>query len=265
MQSNRRCFLKASVLGVAGIVFAGNRTAFAASELTEEERKLLSGFTWFKQSGFRILDGDKVIYFDPYQLTQTIHDADVIFISHSHGDHCDIASIQRIIKDSTRIVTEPESAAKIASISSNVITVSPGDTITIDDYICEAVPSYNVNKTNHPKSKNYLGFIVTLRDGRRIYHAGDTDRISEMTGFNADVALLPCGGTYTMSAAEAAEAAKDIQPKLVVPMHYGAAVGSIRDAEQVRDLLAGVVPVVIMDEGQTIDPLPTKILNHAIY
>ena len=67
--------------------------------------------------------------------------------------------------------------------------------------------------------------------GRRIYFAGDTDLIPEMADIRADVALLPVGGTYTMDAQEAAQAAAILKPKVVVPMHTLDA-----DLEQFRSL-----------------------------
>jgi L-ascorbate metabolism protein UlaG (beta-lactamase superfamily) len=99
----------------------------------------------------------------------------------------------------------------------------------------EAVPAYNINKQFHPKSNGWVGFVFTL-DGERIYQAGDTDLIPEMKDIKADVALLPVGGTYTMTAKEAAEAADWIKPRLAIPMHYGKNVGSLADAEEFKRL-----------------------------
>ncbi len=258
LSANRRRFLQISGLGLAGITFTEPPRISAAS-LSDASQRLLSGLTWFKQSGFRLKVEGKSIYFDPYQLSETTHDADILLITHSHNDHCDTSSVSKIAKTGTIAITEPESAAKIKSLVSDIRTVAPGDTITLDGIRIDAVASYNINKTNHPKSKNYLGFVVTLPDGRRFYQAGDTDKIPEMTEIHTDVALLPCGGTYTMTAAEAAEAAQVIQPKIVVPMHYGSAAGSVRDAQKVQELLAGIIEVVIFDPGQTIEAPPTAI------
>lgn len=250
-------------MGILVMRFAMNKPVQAATELSEQAQKLLAGFTWFKQSGFRIQDADKVLYFDPYQLTETTHDADWIFISHSHSDHCDPGSVQKIYQSTTRLITEPESAAKMNQIVADITIVAPGDSISLEGRKIELVPSYNLVKTNHPKSKNYLGFIVTLSDGRRVYQAGDTDKIPEMATIDTDIALLPCGGTFTMTASEAAEAAQMIQPKIVVPMHYGSAVGSVRDAEKVKELLLDSIEVVILDPGQTV-PITTRVSNWTI-
>jgi L-ascorbate metabolism protein UlaG (beta-lactamase superfamily) len=74
-------------------------------------------------------------------------------------------------------------------------------------------------------------------DGTRVYHAGDTDFIPEMKNIKCDVALLPVSGTYVMTAEEAAEAAAAINPKIAVPMHYAAIVGTDGDAERFKSLV----------------------------
>lgn len=253
--TTRRSFLRVSALGAVALAGSGSRFSQAYTELSEQAQKLLAGFTWFKQSGFRIQDGDKVIYIDPYGLSSGSNDADLILITHSHYDHCDAASIKKIVKDGTKLVTEPESAANLKSLISDITIFAPGDTLTVDGIQIEGVRSYNLTATNHTKSKNYLGFVVTLSDGRRIYHAGDTDKIPEMESIRCDVALLPCGGTFSMDSTQAAEAAKVIQPKIVVPMHYGSAIGTVKDAQAVQEKLQGIIEVVIFNAGQSVEPI----------
>jgi L-ascorbate metabolism protein UlaG (beta-lactamase superfamily) len=89
--------------------------------------------------------------------------------------------------------------------------------------------------------------VVTL-DGVRYYHTGDSDLTPEMQAVKADVLLVPVGGTYTMTAAEAARAARAIAPRLAVPMHWGDIVGERADAEAFQRE-AGV-PVRILDPGR---------------
>jgi L-ascorbate metabolism protein UlaG (beta-lactamase superfamily) len=95
------------------------------------------------------------------------------------------------------------------------------------------VPAYNLDKFRspgelyHPKEAGYVGFVVTL-DGKRIYHAGDTDHIPEMADLrDINIALLPVSGIYVMTADEAVEAAKTIQPDVAIPMHVGRGIGSL--------------------------------------
>jgi len=196
--------------------------------------------TWLGHDGFLIKGDDKAIVIDPFQVRQC-EPADIILVTHEHYDHCSPEDIQKIRKDSTVIITESDSAKKL---SGDIRVVRPGDRLTVLGVQIEAVPAYNTNKSFHPKQNGWLGFIVTLA-GVRIYHAGDTDLIPEMGSLKADIALLPVSGTYVMTAEEAVEAARVIKPKLVIPMHYGAIVGSADDARRFRDALAGVCEVVL--------------------
>ena len=92
-----------------------------------------------------------------------------------------------------------------------------------------------------------LSFVVTL-DGVRYYHAGDTDFIPEMEHLKVDIAFLPVSGTYVMTADEAVNAAKAIKPKIAIPMHYGAIVGSEDDAKKFQKALEGKIEVVVLQK-----------------
>jgi len=202
---------------------------------------MVKNITLLGHDGFLIKGDGKAIVIDPFQVKQC-EPADIILISHEHYDHCSPEDVNKIRKDSTVIVTEAQSASKLAG---DVRVVQPGDKLTVSGIPIEAVPSYNTNKSFHPKEKGWLGFIVTV-EGVRIYHAGDTDRIPEMASFQADIALLPVSGTYVMTAEEAVEAARVMKPKVAIPMHYGAIVGSADDAKRFSEALRGTCQVVVL-------------------
>jgi len=197
---------------------------------------------WLGHDGFRI-DSGKVIYFDPFQIKSAVP-ADIIFISHDHFDHCSEDDIKKIQKKDTVIVTDAVTAKKLKG---SIRVVKPGDTLTVENIAVEVVPSYNTNKTFHPKASGMLGFIVTI-EGVRIYHAGDTDFIPEMNSIKTDIALLPVSGTYVMTAAEAVQAALAIKPAVAIPMHFNAIVGSEKDAALFKEKLAGKIEVVILKQ-----------------
>jgi L-ascorbate metabolism protein UlaG (beta-lactamase superfamily) len=209
-----------------------------------KETELLSRLHWLGHDTFRI-DGPMVIYIDPWQLPENCPPADLILVSHDHYDHCSDEDIATLRKDGTRVIANPSAAEKITR---PVTVLRAGETATVGDIEIEAVPAYNINKRFHPKSEGHIGFRITLGD-ECLYFAGDTDHIPEMQGLQCDVALLPVGGTYTMTAEEAAQAAETIQPRVAVPMHYGAGVaGTPEDAQRFRRLSR--VPVAILkDEG----------------
>lgn len=163
--------------------------------------------------------GGKYIYVDPYVIERGAKPADLILHTHSHPDHC--APAPSITTTNTLLIGKgckhPGRPVQIGEKFSSV-----GAAI-------EVVDAYNVNKPFHPRGFG-AGYIITFaaapgspaaaRPPVRIYIAGDTDFIPEMSHFKCDVALLPIGGHYTMDANEAAQAVAAIKPKIVIPYHY---------------------------------------------
>ena len=173
------------------------------------------------------IQGSKTVWFDPYLVKEERHDADVIFITHDHFDHFSAEDVQRVSKTDTILVT-PRNAKNM----------------TVAGLTFETVPAYNIGKKFHPKEKNWVGYLVTM-DGVRYYVAGDTDVTPELLSVQADVAMLPVGGTYTMTAGEAAEAAKKMEVPAFIPTHYGSVVGTKSDGEEFKALLDGSRKVVL--------------------
>jgi L-ascorbate metabolism protein UlaG (beta-lactamase superfamily) len=198
---------------------------------------------WLGHDSFR-LTGEKVVYIDPWKLALDAVKADVILVTHEHRDHFSPDDIAKISQSGT-VVVAPQSVAAKGGMP--VTVVKPGDKITANGVSIEVVPAYNPNKKFHPKNSGHVGYVVTL-NGKRIYHAGDTDLIPEMTQIKCDIALLPVSGTYVMTAVEAIEAVHTLQPALAIPMHYGDAdvVGTRADAEEFKRLAR--VPVEILEK-----------------
>jgi len=194
---------------------------------------------WLGHASFKIKAENKTIYIDPYQI-QDKGKADIILITHSHYDHCSQQDIEKIAKDGTIIVCTADSQSKVVRIKQKIQIelIEPGQEITIQNLRIKAVESYNPSKKFHAKSEGWVGYVIQF-DSTVIYHAGDTDLIKEMeklTGYskkgNYFIALLPVGGTYTMTAEEAVKAASIIKPSLAIPIHYGTIIGSRTDAEK---------------------------------
>jgi len=199
---------------------------------------------WLGHSSFKIKAENKVIFIDPYQLTNSKEKADFILITHSHYDHCSQQDINKIVKDGTVIVCTADCQSKIARVKEKVKIelIEPRAEIKLNNFKIKTIEAYNNNKKFHPKSEGWVGYIIQIGNVV-IYHAGDTDLIKEMeklTGYskkgNTFIALLPAGGTYTMNAEEAAKAASIIKPTMAIPMHYGTIVGSREDAEKFVEL-----------------------------
>ena len=194
---------------------------------------------WLGHDSFRI-DAEMTIYIDPWKLAKNSPPADLILITHEHHDHFSKEDIEKIRRRDTQVVVTPTVAQ---GLNGAVREVHPGDRVELEGVTVEVLPAYNIEKRFHPRSAGHVGYVIAV-DGLRIYHAGDTDAIPEMRDLAPDIALLPVSGTYVMNPDEALEAIRLLQPKLVVPMHYGDIVGTLADAERLRSL--SDVPVVIL-------------------
>ncbi len=219
-------------------------TITGSTKNLKEVHTMIDAIHWLGHDCFKIAS-DIIIYTDPYNIKK--HDkADIILITHEHFDHCSPEDIKKIQTKDT-IIVAPDCGSKLTG---TVKTIKTGQTLSLKGVSIQAVPAYNTNKQFHPKGKSWVGYIITVQ-GVRIYLAGDTDYIPEMNSLkNIDIALLPVSGTYVMTAEEAAQAAIAIQPKVAIPMHYGAIVGTIADAKKFEKLLKGKVEVIIKEIEQ---------------
>ena len=188
------------------------------------------------QSSIKI-ELDKTIYFDPYKIEDNKNDADIIFITHDHYDHMDIDSINKIKNDNTIVVAPKSMEETIGKISfKDYIYLNPFDEINIEGIDIKTIPAYNISKPFHPRENNWLGYIVTYNN--IIYYvAGDTDKTPEAESVKCDIAFVPIGGHFTMDSIEASELIKVINPKIVIPTHYGSIVGNKDDGKKLKELL----------------------------
>ncbi|MDX1285783.1 MAG: MBL fold metallo-hydrolase [Draconibacterium sp.] len=167
----------------------------------------------------------KIIHVDPYsRLTDysKLPKADLILITHHHGDHLDVKAIDQIKKDNTSVVL-----TKICSEKYTGTTVlGNGENTTFQGIKIEAVPAYNIQHKRgdgspfHPKGDGN-GYILNFGD-KKVYVAGDTENIPEMKNLgNIDIAFLPMNLPYTMTPKMVADAAKTFKPKVLYPYHFG--------------------------------------------
>jgi L-ascorbate metabolism protein UlaG (beta-lactamase superfamily) len=198
--------------------------------------------TWLGHASVMI-KATATVYIDPWKISKSSPRADIVLLTHDHGDHYSESDVKIISDASTRVV---------APMSTKIVsdTITPGQSLAIKDVTIKAVPAYNVSKAFHPRANAWVGYIVDI-GGKKIYHTGDTDRIPEMMRITADLAFIPVGGTYTMDASEASDAVKDIKASIVIPIHFGDIVGSIKDAEKFAKLCA--CDVRILHPGESID------------
>jgi len=188
---------------------------------------------WLGHAGF-LIKNEKIIYIDPYQLdNKEWEKADILFITHSHYDHCSIEDIKKIIKQETIVVCGSDVQSKLGKVGDNINIkiVEPGKSGEINGIVFSTVPAYNIGKVFHKKNEGWMGYIIEVND-LKIYHTRDSDVIPEMNTIKTEIALLPVCGKFTMNADEAVRAAEIIEPKLAIPMHYGSIIGSRENADK---------------------------------
>jgi L-ascorbate metabolism protein UlaG (beta-lactamase superfamily) len=212
---------------------------------------VLENIHWLGHDSFR-LDGSATVYIDPWKLPAGQPAAGVILVTHEHFDHLSVADIATLAGPDTVVVGPASVTGQLRDLAT--VTLAPGERAEVNGLDVLAVPAYNVSKFRepghpyHPRDAGGLGYVIAL-DGVRYYHAGDTDAVPEMADVQCDVALLPVGGTFTMTAEEAAAACELIDAAAAVPMHYGEIVGDVRDAERFRDDCRIPVTILPLERG----------------
>ncbi|MHC4324229.1 MAG: MBL fold metallo-hydrolase [Planctomycetota bacterium] len=166
----------------------------------------------------------KTIHVDPVSREADYADmpkADIILLTHEHGDHLDTKAIEILRKEGTQLVLTKACAERIEGL-----VMANGDTKTVQGMKIEAVPAYNVvhmrsaGNPFHPKGRGN-GYVITFGN-KRVYVAGDTENTPEMKRLrNIDIAFLPMNLPYTMTPEMVADAAKAFKPKILYPYHFG--------------------------------------------
>ena len=192
--------------------------------------------TWLNHAAFKIkTNSGALLYLDPYQISDD-EKADAIIISHTHGDHFSKSDIKKIWKDDTILIGPKSIEKNLEKFNGKALNI--GEKFSHKDFQIELVPAYTIKKSSHPKGNQWSGTIIES-EGKIVYHAGDTEKIPEMQSLSnrkVTVALLPCGGTYTMDFEEATDAAMDIKPEILVPMHtWGADLNKFKKMMNEKD------------------------------
>jgi len=210
----------------------------------------LNFLKWIEHAGFMLRIGDKNVYLDPFKIRSLKEKADVIFITHSHFDHLSEQDLNKIAKTDTQFIAPVETAAKLRG--RKVISVEPDKEYSVGEISFKTVAAYNTRPERlsfHPRPNNWVGYVIDA-NGTKVYHAGDTDFTEDLKDVEADVALIPIGGTYTMSVEEAIEAAWELRVKTVVPMHYKAVLGQSRYRQAEEKFRKEVKNSLILEQVQ---------------
>jgi L-ascorbate metabolism protein UlaG (beta-lactamase superfamily) len=166
-----------------------------------------------------------IIHIDPFGKQADygiLPKADILLVTHEHGDHMDLKAVNQITTTNTQIIYTKSCEKQLPG----GLVMKNGDKETVRDLKVEAVPAYNLvhkrenGEPYHPKGEGN-GYILTFED-LRVYIAGDTENIPEMSQLiNIDIAFLPMNLPYTMTPEMVAQAANLFKPRILYPYHYG--------------------------------------------
>ena len=202
-------------VGVMAADFASDRF------LTPAGKELI--VTFVRHGSLAMSYASKQIQIDPvseYADYSAFPKADLILVCHAHGDHLDLKAIEALKKEGTTVIANPAAAEQVKQPKAQ--EMRNGDTMTWQGIKIAAVPAYNTTEGRdkyHPKGRDN-GYVLDF-DGFRVYVAGDTEDIPELSNLKAiDVAFLPVNQPYTMTPEQAARAARVIKPKIFYPYHY---------------------------------------------
>lgn len=222
---------------------------------------------YFGHSAFKIVSEEGLIMLiDPFisnnplcsTPVETI-DADVILITHGHSDHFGDA-LEIANNSGATIITTAEIANFVQRQGINAIAMNIGGTVSINNLVnvtmTDARHTSSIDFTEEvEEGGSATGFVITLESGKKIYHAGDTGLFGDMKTvigdiYKPDIALIPIGDKYTMGIEDAAIAAKWLQSRIVIPMHYNTFPGIEQDVElfakNVEDEIIGTMTVPLM-------------------
>ncbi|MBE5033840.1 MBL fold metallo-hydrolase [Gallalistipes aquisgranensis] len=183
--------------------------------------------------GYRTGEAQYAVYVDPvsaYADYGAFPAADVVFVTHEHSDHFDPAAVRALLKADTAIVCNREVERLLGDVTDSgghpvrVVALSEGGVFDAAPWLsARAVAAYNTTAGRdrfHPRGRDN-GYVLTL-GGTHVYVAGDTEPTPEMKALkDVDIAFLPVNQPYTMTVAQAVEAARWLRPAVLYPCHYG--------------------------------------------
>jgi L-ascorbate metabolism protein UlaG (beta-lactamase superfamily) len=208
---------------LAGVIMSISQIPFEQDTIQTNQGALV--ITFIGHGTLMFAFNKMVIQVDPvseYADYSTLPKADLILITHHHGDHLDPVAIEKSFQPGTEIILTETCAQQLKK----GIVLKNGEVKKIKGLTIEAVPAYNLvhkrdnGKPFHPKGEGN-GYVITFGD-KKVYVAGDTENIPEMSNLKGiDVAFLPMNLPYTMTPEMVAEAVKAFKPKILYPYHYG--------------------------------------------
>ncbi|SPJ24276.1 MBL fold metallo-hydrolase [Palleronia abyssalis] len=241
--TTRRSFLATGVaLGATTILPTNVLAAAHASNTFQTDGGEITVYP-ISHASFVMETPDRVIYVDPVGAPEQYADLpepDLILITHEHGDHYSVETLQAVAGPATQMVVNPAVYDMLPSeLQMKTQEAANGESVDVSGLMIEAVPAYNITEGRldfHPQGRDN-GYVFEI-DGRRIYVGGDTEGTDEMRALeDIFLAFIPMNLPFTMDAEQAADAVAEFQPAYVYPYHYRGRDGGTQDPEEFAAML----------------------------
>ena len=241
----RRQFIRTAALGAGSIIvmpYLARAAAHAGNTFDTGNGELT--ITPVSHASFVMRTPGGTIYVDPVGEASAYEGqppADLILITHEHGDHFSAETLAAVAGGDVPLITNPAVHGMLADdLKARATAIGNGESTEALGYAIDAVPAYNITEERlnfHPKGRDN-GYVVNVGDFR-VYVSGDTEAHDEMRALeDIDLAFVCMNLPFTMAAEQAADGVAAFKPKVVYPYHYRGRDGGTQDPEEFARLVA---------------------------
>jgi L-ascorbate metabolism protein UlaG (beta-lactamase superfamily) len=250
MTQSRRDFLKVATAsaGITVFPFIANAGSHASAHVFEGSMGPVKVHP-IRHASLILETPVGVIYVDPVGDPAAYSGkpkADLILVTHEHGDHFNVETLAGLGGDATPMITNPAVFDKLPTeMQANAKQIANGESTAFDKMTIDAIGAYNLDpekKKFHPKGRDN-GYVLSMGDFR-IYISGDTEDVPEMRALkDIDLAFVCMNLPFTMPAAAAADAVREFKPTNVYPYHYRGRDGGTQDPAEFAKLVGDAATV----------------------
>ena len=200
---------------------------------------MIDRIQWLGHGSF-LIQGPPLITINPWRVARTAFHPDAILITNDLYDHCSPGDIDKLRGPQTMIIANPAASHVLGS---GALLLRSWQSVNVSGARVTAVPAYT-HSDYYPASKGGLGFVISI-DYYDIYYAGTTDFVTVLERIRCDVAILPLSaGPGTLDLERTVELVRALQPRWVIPSHWGTFGGTLLDVQALERALGGLATVV---------------------